>query len=136
MTPEENEVIAQAMRWWTVRSKTIGPTAPAGGTLANACAALDRSRQAVRPITAVDRMLAFGDRLTGNRHRPAARRRTHFRFGALEVIVVEQAAEPTEVYLTNGNAVIVETLATDLIQATDAVQKLLANPPPVKRRSR
>ena len=82
-------------------------------------------------------MLAYRDRLNRSTGEPQdTRRRTHFRFGQLEVVVVERAAEPTTVYLTNGEAVIVEALATELIQAADAVQKLLANPPPVKRRSR
>ena len=87
-----------------------------------------------RPITDVDRLLAYGDRIAG---KPPARRRTHFRFGKLEVIVIEEASEPTTVYLANRDeAVIVEATAAELAEAANAVLKLLANPPPMKRTSR
>ena len=57
----------------------------------------------LRPITGADRALAHGDRLTraiGDTVKP--RRRTHFKFGKLEVVVVETSGEPTTVYLTDG----------------------------------
>ena len=90
-----------------------------------------------RPITAVDRMLAWSDeadRAIGDA--PKVRRRTHRRFGKLDLVVVEKMNEPTIVYLTNGEGVIVEAKAAELLKAADAVRELLANPPPVKRRSR
>jgi hypothetical protein len=86
-----------------------------------------------RPITDVDRLLAYGDRIAG---KPPARRRTHFRFGKLEVIVIEEASEPTTVYLANRDGAIVEATAAELAEAANAVLKLLANPPPMKRTSR
>lgn len=86
-----------------------------------------------RPITEVDRMLAHGDRIAG---KPSARRRTHLRFGKLEIVLVEETAEPTLVYLTNGEDVIVEATAGEMIRAASAVQELLANPPPMKRNPR
>jgi len=91
-----------------------------------------------RPLTAVDRLLAYGDQLgraLGDTLK--ARRRTHRRFGKLDVVIVEQTGEPTKVYLTNGtDATVVEATASELTQAAAAIQELMANPPPVKRRSR
>lgn len=90
----------------------------------------------LRPITGADRALAHGDRLTraiGDTVKP--RRRTHFKFGKLEVVVVETSGEPTTVYLTNGeqSADLVEATAAELAQAAAAVQQILSNPP-IKRK--
>ena len=88
-----------------------------------------------RPITPVDRMLAWSDdaeRATGDE--PKARRRTHRRFDKLDLVVVEQEGEPTVIYLTNEEGVIVEATVADLFDASDAVRELLTNPPPVKRK--
>ena len=87
-----------------------------------------------RPITAVDRMLAYADKVDGTAE---PRRRTHRRFGQLDVVVVERDGAPTVVYLTNGSdATIVEASAGELAEAADAVRTLMANPPPLKRRTR
>ena len=86
------------------------------------------------PITPVDRMLAWSDdaeRAIGDE--PKARRRTHRRFGKLDVVVVERTGEPTIVYL-NDNDAIIETKASNLLEAADAVREILANPPPIKRK--
>ena len=92
-----------------------------------------------RPLTHIDRVLAYGDRMDrslGQAH-AAARRRTHFRFGALDVVIVEETNQPTKVYLENeGSDALVETTAADLAEAANAVLKLLANPPPMKRSPR
>lgn len=88
-----------------------------------------------RPITPVDRMLAWSDdmeRTMGDV--PKARRRTHRKFGKLDVVVVERTGEPTIVYLTNEEDVIVEAKVKELFDAADAVRELLANPPPVRRK--
>jgi hypothetical protein len=87
-----------------------------------------------RPITAVDRMLSWADQTTGDS--PKARRRTHYRFGKLDLVVIERTDEPTVVYLTNDEGVIVEAEAWELLQAADALREMLANPLPVKRRPR
>ena len=91
-----------------------------------------------RLITGVDRMLAWSDRADRALGEPAkSRRRTHLRFGKLDLIVVEVTGEPTVVYLTNGSdATIVEASAGELAEAADAVRTLMANPPPLKRRTR
>lgn len=93
----------------------------------------------VRPITPVDRMLAFGDKL----HREVAeslkgRRRTTITAGQLTAVVVELAGEPTTVFLTNGpeDAAIVEATATELSEVAAGVRKLLSDPPPRRRRPR
>ena len=85
-----------------------------------------------RPITAVDRMLSWSDQVTGDS--PKARRRTHRRFGKLDLVVVETTGEPTIVYLTNDEGVIVESTAAELLQAAAAVRLLLESRPPVKRK--
>ena len=89
-----------------------------------------------RPITPVDRMLAWSDdaeRAIGDE--PKARRRTHRRFGKLDVVIIERTGEPTIVYLTNDEgSEIIEAKAADLLEAADAVRDLLANPPPIKRK--
>jgi len=93
-----------------------------------------------RPLTAVDRMLAWSDDNdraaadAGFGDPPKARRRTHRRFGQLDVVVVERTDASTVVYLTNDEGVIVEAKASELIEAVAAVQELLANPPPIRRR--
>lgn len=88
-----------------------------------------------RPITAVDRMLAWVDRVDPSTRveaaragHPYARRRTHRRFGQLDLVVVEQTDVPTVVYLSNDEGVIVETTATDMLEAADAVRDLLTRP--------
>jgi hypothetical protein len=94
------------------------------------------SNRKTRPLTAVDKLLAYGDsidRALGETSK--ARRRTHRRFGKLDVVLVEQTDEPTVVYLTNGgDADIVEATAGELAEAAAAVKELLTNPPPVKRK--
>lgn len=92
-----------------------------------------------RPITAVDRVLAYGDKLAaalGDTVR--ARRRTHRRCGRLHVVVVETAGEPTAVYLTRGEADsdIVEATATELAEAAAVVREIVSEPPPIKRRQK
>lgn len=89
-----------------------------------------------RPITDIDRMLAAGDRIDRAIGKPPTkdRRRTHLRFGKLVLVVVEQTGEPTIVYLTNGEGVIVEATTSELAEAANAVQKILENPPPTKPR--
>lgn len=89
-----------------------------------------------RPITGTDRMLAYGDRIARAFGMVSkSRRRTHWRFGRLNVILVEEAGEPTMVYLENeGDGAIIQATATELGEAAAAVQKLLANPPPVRRK--
>lgn len=90
-----------------------------------------------RPITSVDRMLAWSDGFEDAIGEPRrARRRTHRRFGKLDVVVVETTGEPTVVYLTNEEDVIVEARPKELLDAADAVRDLLANPPPIKRKAR
>lgn len=84
-----------------------------------------------RPITPVDRMLSWSDQATGDS--PKARRRTHRRFGKLDLVIVERTDEPTTVYLTNEEGVIVESTAAELLQAAAAVRLLLESRPPVKR---
>ena len=83
-----------------------------------------------RPITAVDRMLAWADKADP----PKARRRTHYRFGKLDLVVIERTDEPTTVYLTNDEGVIVESTVAELLQAAAAVRLLLESRPPVKRK--
>ena len=83
-----------------------------------------------RPITAVDRMLAWADKADP----PKSRRRTHRRFGKLDIVVIERAGEPTVVYLTNDEGVIVEATVAELLQAAAAVRLLLESRPPVKRK--
>ncbi len=85
-----------------------------------------------RPITAVDRMLAYADRVDGTAE---PRRRTHRRFGQLDVVVVERDGAPTVVYLTNDEGVIVEATAAELLQAASAV-RLVLETPPAKRNKR
>lgn len=85
-----------------------------------------------RPITAVDRMLAYADRVDGTAE---PRRRTHRRFGQLDVVVVERDGAPTVVYLTNDEGVIVEATAAELLQAASAV-RLILETPPAKRKKR
>lgn len=86
-----------------------------------------------RPITAVDRMLAWADRADPGRVR-AHRRRTHRRFGKLDLVVFEHAGEATTVYLSNDEGVIIEATVEELLQAADAVRDLLEKPPPVRRK--
>ena len=90
-----------------------------------------------RPITDVDRVLAYDDKLAlaiGDTVK--ARRRTHRRCGRIDVIIVETTDEPTKVYLSEGeqDSVIVEVTADELTQAAASVRELLANPPPIKRK--
>lgn len=90
-----------------------------------------------RPLTAVDRALAYGDKLSlAIGETVKARRRTHYRFGRLDVVVVETTDEPTKVYLTRDepNPDIVEVTAGELAQAAAAVGELLGSPPPIKRK--
>lgn len=93
-----------------------------------------------RRINDVDRMLAFEDNLkqvTGETVK--ARRRTVRQFGQLQVIIVEETGEHTKVYLSNGDAQVIEATeatASELAQAAEAVRKALAKPPPIKRRTR
>jgi hypothetical protein len=92
-----------------------------------------------RRINEVDRMLSHEDglkRVLGETVK--ARRRTVRRFGKLEVVIVEETGEPTKVYLTNGaeEGAVVEATANELIEASGTVLKLLADPPPIKRRAR
>jgi hypothetical protein len=92
-----------------------------------------------RPLTEIDRMLAFGDALdAAGGETPKARRRTHRRFGHLDVIVIEVTGEATKVYLSNteDGSAIVEATALELAQTAAAVAELLANPPPTKKKSR
>jgi hypothetical protein len=120
------------MRWWAVLTKK-GSTAEEMRSLADACAGLDRART-VRPITAADRMLAHG-RAIGLSRSP--RRRTHFRFGVLDVVVVEAPGEPTAVYLGNEkDGTVVQATTDELSKAAAAVQQILANPPPARRKPR
>ena len=90
----------------------------------------------VRPITEVDRMLGYQDRLdraTGERVK--ARRRTRRKFGQLEVVVVETANEPTRLFLSNGSfADIVEATPAELEKVAAAVRVILADPPPIRRK--
>lgn len=91
----------------------------------------------MRKINDVDRMLSFEDvvkRSTGKTSK--ARRRTVRKFGQLEVVVVEETDEPTQVFLANGDAVIVRATVGELEQAAASVREILSNPPPIKRRSR
>lgn len=94
-------------------------------------------KKKVRPITPVDRMLAWSDsadRASGEK--PKARRRTHRRFGQLDVVVIYRSGEPTIVYLTNDEGVIVEAKASELIAAADAVREAMTHPSPSRRKSR
>lgn len=87
-----------------------------------------------RPITPVDRMLAWSDRVErAIGDEPKVRRRTHRRFGKLDVVVIERTGEPTVVYLTNEEDVIVEAKAKELVDAARFVEELLRNPPPARR---
>jgi hypothetical protein len=89
-----------------------------------------------RRITDVDRMLAFEDGINRTIDKPIkGRRRTVRKFGQLEVIVVEETGESTQVYLTNGDGVIVEMTASELAEAAATVRELLANPPPMYGRT-
>lgn len=90
-----------------------------------------------RHITAVDRVLAYGDRIAvavGDAVK--ARRRTHRRCGELDVVVVETAGEPTVVYLTQGEpeSPIIETTDSELTEAAAFVRELMTKPPPIKRK--
>jgi hypothetical protein len=90
-----------------------------------------------RPITAIDRMLAWSDsadRATGGV--PVVRRRTHRRIGQLDLVVVEQDGSHTIAYLSNDEGVIVEASATALLEAADVVRDLLAKPPVGSKRRR
>lgn len=89
-----------------------------------------------RTITTADRALAYADRLDRALDNPPKdRRRTHFRFGKLDVVVVEQAGEPTTVYLEEADSdVVVEATAAELAQAAAAVVDLLTNPPPTRKK--
>ena len=92
-----------------------------------------------RPITAVDRVLAYGDKIAvAIGEAVKARRRTHRRCGQLDVIVVETAGEPTKVYLTHGEADsdILELTAVELAETAAVVRDLLEKPPPIKRSQR
>lgn len=84
-----------------------------------------------RPITAVDRMLAYADKVDGTAE---PRRRTHRRFGQLDVVVVERDGAPTVVYLTNDEGVIVEATAAELLQAASAVRLVLETPPAKRKK--
>lgn len=85
----------------------------------------------VRPLTAVDRMLAW---VGGAYFESEPKRRTHERFGQLDVVVVEQGGESTVVYLTNDEGVIVEARAWELLEAADFLQAVMAET--LARRSR
>jgi hypothetical protein len=90
-----------------------------------------------RPITAVDRVLAYGDQLAVAAGDPVrARRRTHRRCGQLDVIVVETAGESTTVYLTHAamDSAIIEVTVAELDEAAAVVRELMTKPPPVKRK--
>ena len=90
-----------------------------------------------RRITATDRMLAHADKLARAAGEVVgSRRRTHRRLGDIDVVLVEQAGEPTAVYLSDvgDDGVIVELTAERLFEVATLVRELLAAPPPVKRR--
>jgi len=90
-----------------------------------------------RPITAVDRVLAYGDQIAvAAGDAVKARRRTHRRCGSLDVIVVETSGEPTTVYLTHGemDSAIIETTGSELVEAAAFVRELMTKPPPVRRK--
>lgn len=88
-------------------------------------------KKAARPITPVDRMLAWSDgveRAIGDE--PKGRRRTHRRFGKLDLVVIERSGEPTVVYLSNDEGVIVEARPSELFDAAETVREVLAKLPP------
>jgi len=88
-----------------------------------------------RPLTPVDRLLAWADRsdqAAGIINK--ARRRTHRRCGKLDVVVVEQTGESTVVYLSEGDDTILSASAADLVEAAAFVREAIGRPPPVRRR--